>query len=91
MVNREGGGGSIATTEALGADADGYTLLFAPTGAFTSTMLQQKVSYEIEDFRSITPIAENTFVVAVPADSPSETFEDLIAEESPQSIARSPL
>lgn len=77
VVNREGGGGSIATTEAANAAADGYTLLFAPTGAFTSTMLQQDVSYEIEDFRSIAPVAENTFVIAVPDDSPIQEFEDL--------------
>ncbi|MGO1182234.1 MAG: Bug family tripartite tricarboxylate transporter substrate binding protein [Micrococcaceae bacterium] len=81
VVNREGGGGAIATTEAKNASADGYTLLFAPTGAFTSTMLQQSVSYEIEDFRSITPVAENTFVVAVPASSPYETFDDLLEAE----------
>lgn len=81
VVNREGGGGAIATTEAKNASPDGYTLFFAPTGAFTSTMLQQSVSYEIEDFRSITPVAENTFVVAVPADSPYETFEDLLDAE----------
>lgn len=77
VVNREGGGGSLAATEANTASPDGYKVLFAPTGAFTSTMLQQEVSYEIEDFRSIQPVAENTFVVAVPADSPLESFEDL--------------
>lgn len=77
VVNREGGGGSLAATEAATAAPDGYKILFAPTGAFTSTMLQQDVSYQIEDFRSIQPVAENTFVVAVPADSPFTTFEDL--------------
>lgn len=77
VVNREGGGGAIASTEAANASADGYSLLFAPTGAFTSSMLQQDVSYEIDDFRSIQPVAENTFVVAVPANSPLEKFEDL--------------
>lgn len=77
VVNREGGGGSLAATEAATAAPDGYKILFAPTGAFTSTMLQQDVSYEIQDFRSIQPVAENAFVVAVPADSPFETFEDL--------------
>lgn len=77
VVNREGGGGAIASTEASTATPDGYNLLFAPTGAFTSVMLQQDVSYEIEDFRSIEPVADNTFVVAVPADSTVETFEDL--------------
>lgn len=81
VVNREGGGGSLASTEAANASPDGYTLLFAPTGAFTSTLLQQDVSYEIADFRSIEPVAENTFVVAVPADSPLETFEDLQGAE----------
>lgn len=77
VVNREGGGGSLAATEAATAAPDGYKILFAPTGAFTSTMLQQDVSYEIQDFRSIQPVAENTFVVAVPANSPFKTFEDL--------------
>jgi tripartite-type tricarboxylate transporter receptor subunit TctC len=77
VVNREGGGGSLAATEAATVAPDGHKILFAPTGAFTSTMLQQDVSYEIEDFRSIQPVAQNTFVVAVPADSPFETFEDL--------------
>lgn len=81
VVNREGGGGAIASTEASTAAPDGYQLLFAPTGAFTSVMLQQDVSYEIEDFRSIEPVADNTFVVAVPADSPIETFEDLSSIE----------
>lgn len=81
VVNREGGGGAIASTEAAHAAPNGYNVLFAPTGAFTSTMLQQDVAYEIDHFRSISPIAENTFVVAVPADSPFETFEDLLEAE----------
>ena len=78
VVNREGGGGAIAATEAAHAAPTGYEVLFAPTGAFTATMLQQDVAYEIDHFRSITPLAENTFVIAVPANSPFETFEDLI-------------
>lgn len=81
VVNREGGGGAIASTEAANAPADGYRILFAPTGAFTSSMLQQDVSYEIADFRSIQPVAENTFVVSVPKDSPFQEFEDLKSAE----------
>lgn len=81
VVNREGGGGAIASTEAAHAAPTGYNVLFAPTGAFTSTMLQQDVAYEIEHFRSISPVAENTFVVAVPADSPYETIEELLEAE----------
>lgn len=77
VVNRPGGGGVLASTEAANAAPDGYTVLFAPTGAFTSGMLQQQVSYEISDFRSIQPVAENGFVVAVPADSPFQTLADL--------------
>lgn len=77
VVNREGGGGAIAATEAANAAADGHTLLFAPTGAFTSVLLQQDVSYGIEDFRSVEAVAENAFVIVVPDDSPIESFEDL--------------
>lgn len=77
VVNREGGGGSIAAAEAHGAAADGYTLLFAPTGAFTAGVLLQDVPYEIADFRSIVPVSENTFIVTVSADSELEQFEDL--------------
>lgn len=81
VVNREGGGGAIASTEGAHAAPNGYEILFAPTGAFTSTMLQQDVAYEIEHFRSIVPLAENTFVVAVPESSPFQTFEDLLDAE----------
>jgi tripartite-type tricarboxylate transporter receptor subunit TctC len=77
VVNRPGGGGVLASTEAANAAPDGSTVLFAPTGAFTSGMLQQQVSYDISDFRSIQPVAENGFVVAVAADSPFQTLEDL--------------
>lgn len=82
VVNREGGGGAIASTEAAHAAPTGYDVLFAPTGAFTSTMLQQDVAYELDHFRSIAPLAENTFVVAVPADSPYESFEELLEAEN---------
>lgn len=77
VVNRPGGGGVLASTEAANAQPDGYSLLFAPTGAFTSGMLQQSVSYDFGDFRSIQPVADNGFVVAVPADSPYKSLDDL--------------
>ncbi len=77
VVNRTGGGGVIAATEASRAKADGYSVLFAPTGAFTAGMLQQQVSYEIDDFRSIQPVSANAFMIAVPQDSPIKTLEDL--------------
>ncbi|MFC0582190.1 tripartite tricarboxylate transporter substrate binding protein [Micrococcoides hystricis] len=77
VVNRTGGGGVIAATEASRASADGYSVLFAPTGAFTSGMLRQEVSYEIDDFRSIQPVSANAFMIAVPADSPVQSLADL--------------
>ena len=77
VVNRPGDGGVIASTEAAHATPDGYTLFLAPTGAFTTSMFQQQVAYKLEDFRSIQPVAESAFVVAVPKDSPYNTYEDL--------------
>lgn len=87
VVNRPGGGGVVASTEAANARPDGYTVLFAPTGAFTSGMLQQQVSYDFSDFRSIQPVAENGFVVAVPADSPYQTLEDLQSASGRQTFS----
>ncbi|MFC0582429.1 tripartite tricarboxylate transporter substrate binding protein [Micrococcoides hystricis] len=81
VVNRTGGGGVISATEASRAKPDGYNLFFAPTGAFTSAMLQQQVTYKIEDFRSIQPVAENAFVIAVPKDSKYKSYEDITKDK----------
>lgn len=77
VVNRPGGGGTIAATEAAAAEADGYNLFVAPVAAFTSATLMQDVSYTNEDFRSIAPIAEQGYVVVTREGSEWNSLEDV--------------
>lgn len=77
VVNRPGGGGTIAATEAAAAEADGYNLFMAPIGAFTSAMLMQDVNYEIEDFRSVAPVAQQGYVVVTREAAEWNSLEDL--------------
>ncbi|MCJ8503976.1 tripartite tricarboxylate transporter substrate binding protein [Kocuria flava] len=77
VVNRPGGGGTIAATEAAAAEADGYNLFMAPVAAFTSATLMQDVSYSNEDFRSIAPIAQQGYVVVTRESSEWNSLADL--------------
>jgi tripartite-type tricarboxylate transporter receptor subunit TctC len=75
-----GAGGQKGTQEVANAPADGYTLLF--THNYTD-MLQQHVDSlpynPIEDFVTVARVNYAPVAVAVRADSPYETFDDLLA------------
>jgi len=77
VVNREGGGQTIGTTEAAQANPDGYTTYVAPASAFASRPLLEEVQYSAEDFVSITPLAHQPYVIVTDADSEYKTLEDL--------------
>jgi tripartite-type tricarboxylate transporter receptor subunit TctC len=75
-----GAGGQKGTQEVANAPADGYTLLF--THNYTD-QLQQHVDslpYDpLKDFVTVARVNYAPVAVAVRADSPYETFEDLVA------------
>ncbi|MEM5476313.1 tripartite tricarboxylate transporter substrate binding protein [Pacificibacter sp. AS14] len=87
-----GAGGQKGTQEVANAEADGYTLLFTHNYV---DMLQQYVEnlpYEpLEDFVPIARVNYAPIGVVVRADSPYETFEDLVAaaDKEPGSIQMS--
>lgn len=76
-----GAGGQKGTQEVARSPADGYTLLFSHN---YMDMLQQYVDdlpYDpMEDFISIARINYAPASIVVRADSPYETFEDLVAD-----------
>jgi len=88
VVNKPGGGGSIAFTFVSQKKNDPHTLLIGTTALLTNHIIgSSKIS-----FRDLQPIASlfNDYVVfAVNADSPIKTGKDLIAKlkENPQSIS----
>jgi putative tricarboxylic transport membrane protein len=77
VVNRPGAGGATAATEVANAQADGYTV-FMPTRATMSAQpALRTVEYSIDDFRGITGLVEQPYVLVVGADSPWQTLDDL--------------
>lgn len=86
--NIPGAGGSIGFTVANKADADGYTLLVASTGAMTARPQISDTGYKAEDFVPIAQLVEVPIGLAVADDSPFQSIEDIItaAKETPGSV-----
>ncbi|MFV2035883.1 MAG: Bug family tripartite tricarboxylate transporter substrate binding protein, partial [Halocynthiibacter sp.] len=80
VVNRKGGGGSLGTKAALDAPLDGYTVLMTTSGNHILTPLKKDVGYRYDDFEPIGQLVAATIVLAVRADSPWQTLDDLIAD-----------
>jgi tripartite-type tricarboxylate transporter receptor subunit TctC len=81
VENRAGGGGTIATRAAAGADPDGYTLLVATNGPFAiGPAIYRNVGYDpTKSFAPIAFLASAPDVVVVRPDLPAKTLQQLIA------------
>ncbi|MGD9156124.1 MAG: tripartite tricarboxylate transporter substrate binding protein, partial [Bacillota bacterium] len=77
VVNRNGAGGTIATSETKVARADGYTLLLDAVGVFTTQPKMRDVSYKLDDFKAIIGLSYEPIVLAVNPNSKFKSFEDL--------------
>jgi tripartite-type tricarboxylate transporter receptor subunit TctC len=59
-----GGGGAVGANRVRAAPPDGYTLLFAGTGALTAVPRLQKLNYSIADFAPIANLIAIPYVLA---------------------------
>jgi tripartite-type tricarboxylate transporter receptor subunit TctC len=64
-----GGGGALGASRVRTAAADGYTLLFAGTGALTSVPRLQKLGYSIADFAPIANVIAIPYMLAARRDA----------------------
>jgi tripartite-type tricarboxylate transporter receptor subunit TctC len=78
VANRAGGGGSLGTQAALDAPRDGYTILATTSGNHILTPLKNDVGYKFDDFEPIGQLVAATVILAVNADSPWKTLDDLV-------------
>ena len=78
MTNRAGGVGAISVKYVLAQPADGYTLLFGAE----NPQLHKVMDLSQDDYDAFLPvnlIARGVAVVVVPADSPHQSLEALVA------------
>lgn len=81
VENRLGGGTVIAAVSVAKAPADGYQLLFSPSGTLTTnTALYKKLPYDPEkDFVPVALTAKIPFVLVVNPSVPAKTIAELVA------------
>lgn len=81
IVNNKGGGaGLIGMTGVANAAPDGHTLAFTPLGTVTAQPHRQKrPPYTIDSFDPICRVTESVLTLAVKADSPLKSLDDLAA------------
>jgi tripartite-type tricarboxylate transporter receptor subunit TctC len=92
VLNKPGGGGSVAATLAASQRPDGYNIFTFVTGAATITPHLQNVPYDpVTSFTPIARYAMWNLGVVVPTDAPYDTFEEFVdfAKKSPKKLTYS--
>ncbi|MFO8090376.1 MAG: tripartite tricarboxylate transporter substrate binding protein [Desulfatiglandaceae bacterium] len=80
VVNKPGAGGVIAAQFVASGRPDGYTLYHASAGSFILKAMFKKLPVDpFEDFKVVGIVGKLSTGLVVPANSPFETAEELIA------------
>lgn len=77
VVNRDGAGGTIATTEFKTADPDGYNICLEAVGVFTTQPFARSVKYAIEDFKPVIGTTLEPIVMVASKQSGYKSIEDM--------------
>lgn len=78
VVNQTGGAGVTGSVMVAKGPKDGYNLLMARVGSqATVPAMNETIPYTWDEFTMLGLVEMNPFVIAVAANSPYETFEDL--------------
>lgn len=87
VVNKPGGSGAVAYAYLQQKGVDPH-FLATVTLSYLSTPLQQDTGFTYQDFSNLAVLAVDDFIAVVPADSPYESLDDLVAaaEASPDEI-----
>jgi tripartite-type tricarboxylate transporter receptor subunit TctC len=81
IENKPGAGARLANEYVLNQPADGYTLLVAASGGMSiASAIYPKLGYHpTRNFVPLTMIANFPLILAIPADHPAKTVQDLVA------------
>ncbi len=88
IINKEGGGGTVALGELKHAKPDGYTIAFMSTAGVMSAHMRKLTYDPLKDMEPIIRHAAGDYGLVVQADSPYKTLKDLInyARSNPGSV-----
>jgi len=81
VENRAGANGVVAVQSVKRAAADGYTLMLGSSGTLSiEPVYKQKVDYQVlQDFQPVALVASYPYLLVVPAGSPFNSVQELIA------------
>jgi len=77
--NRPGAGGNIGYETVARAQPDGYTLLVSASGIVTNAAVRDTSYDPVRDFRAVSKLTTNPYVLVTAASFPVATVRDLIA------------
>ena len=77
--NRPGAGGNIGYETVARAQPDGYTLLVSASGIVTNAAVRETSFDPVRDFRAISKLTANPYVLVVTPSLPVNSVRDLIA------------
>lgn len=79
VTNVTGASGTVGSAQVAAADPDGYNLMFVTSAPLTiQPYFMGGLTYSAEDFTPICNVASDYSCIAVKADSPYQTLEDLM-------------
>lgn len=78
VVNKPGGGGSVAAADVISSKPDGYKIVQLPSNFFAATIYTQKVPFGPNDLVPIANYMEFKSGLIVKGDSPWKTLNDLL-------------
>jgi tripartite-type tricarboxylate transporter receptor subunit TctC len=78
VVNRDGAGGTIATTEFVNTKADGYTICLEACGVFTTQpFIKDNIKYSIDDFKPLIGTTVEPIIMVASKSSGIKSLDDL--------------
>ncbi len=79
VVNREGGGGVVGTTQFKMEKPDGYSIAMISNSQFSTQPFLREVEYTIDDFIPFIGLNLEPNLLVVPYDAPYDTIEEFVA------------
>lgn len=90
VVNRPGAGGELGWVHLANAEPDGYTigLINSPVVEVYPFTREESVGYSLDEIRPLANVITDPGVLAVAADSPYQSLDDLVAavKDDPESV-----